>query len=114
MVRGFEKEEGFDYHKTFATMVKPMSYKALFAIISALDLEIEQLDIRTAFLYKTIDEKIFVKQPTNQKNGSNRVCLLNKALYILKQIPWIWFFTFRTFLKELSFSLLSANLTVFA
>ncbi len=32
-----------------------MSYKALFAIASALDLEIEQLDVRKAFLYGAID-----------------------------------------------------------
>ncbi len=50
VVRGFEQEESLDYHETFATVVKIMSYKAFFAIASALDLEIEQLDMRTAFL----------------------------------------------------------------
>ena len=33
------------------SVVKPMSYKALFAIVAALDLEIEQMDVTTAFLY---------------------------------------------------------------
>lgn len=46
-------------------MVKLMFYKALFAMASVFNLEIEQLDIQTAFLYKAIDEKIFVKQPTS-------------------------------------------------
>ncbi len=87
VVRGFEQEEGLDYHETFATVVKPMSYKALFEIASALDLEIEQLDVQTAFLYRAIDEKIFVEQPIGQKDGSSRVCLLNKALYGLKNRP---------------------------
>ena len=79
-MREFEQEENFDYHKTFATVVKPMSYKALFAIALALDLEIEQLDVQTAFLYGAIDEEIFVEQPTCQEDGSNCVCLLNKAI----------------------------------
>jgi hypothetical protein len=35
----------------FEDLVKPMSYKALFAIGAALDLEIEQMDVKTAFLY---------------------------------------------------------------
>ncbi len=83
-VRGFELEEGIDYHETFATVVKPMSYKALFAIASALDLEIEQLDVRTAFLYGAIDEEIFVEQPIGQEDGSSGTCLLIKALYGLK------------------------------
>lgn len=91
-----------------------MSYKALFAIASALDLEIEQLDVRTAFLYRNINEEIFVEQPTGQEDGSNRVCLLNKALYGLKQAPRIWFLTLATFLKELGFSSLLADLAVFA
>ena len=95
-------------------MVKPVSYKALFAIALALDLEIKQLDVRIAFLYGAIDEEIFVKQPTGQEDGSNRVCLLNKALYGLKQAPQIWFLTLATFLKELGFSPLSADLAVFA
>ena len=41
VVRGFEQEEGIDYNETFALVVKPMSYKALFAIAATLDLEIE-------------------------------------------------------------------------
>lgn len=45
VVREFEQEKSFNYHKTFATVVKPMSYKALFAIALAPNLEIEQLDI---------------------------------------------------------------------
>jgi hypothetical protein len=40
VVRGFEQIEGIDFHETFATVVKPMSYKALFAICAALNLEL--------------------------------------------------------------------------
>lgn len=114
MVKGFKQEEDFDYHKTFATVVKPMSYNTLFAIASALDLEIEQLDIRAAFLYWAIDEEIFVEQPTGQDDDKNRVCLLNKALYGLKQATRIWIFILATFINELGFSSLSVDLAVFA
>lgn len=40
-----------------------MSYKAIFAIAVALDLEIESLDMKTAFLYSNIDEEIYIEQP---------------------------------------------------
>jgi hypothetical protein len=46
--------EGLDYNETVATVVKPMSYKTLFAIAAALDLEIEQMDVKTAFLYEPL------------------------------------------------------------
>jgi hypothetical protein len=39
-MRGFEQEEGLDYNETFASVVKPISYKAMFAIAAVLDLEI--------------------------------------------------------------------------
>ncbi len=38
-----------------------MSYKAIFAIAVVLDLEIEQLDMKTGFIYGNIDEKIYVE-----------------------------------------------------
>ncbi len=91
-----------------------MFYKALFAIASAPDLGIEQLDVRTAFLYGAIDKEIFVEQPIGQEDGSSRVCLLNKALYGLNKALRIWFLTLTTFLKELGFSSLTADLAVFA
>ncbi len=86
-MRGFEQQYGIDYDETFASVVKPMSYKALFAIAAALDLEIHQMDVKTAFLYGDIDEEIFVEQPEGLGNGSDQVCKLNKALYGLKQSP---------------------------
>ena len=113
VVRGFEQRAGVDYHETFASVVKPMSYKTLFAIAAALDLEIEQLDVKTAFLYGNIDKKIYVEQPKGQEDGLKRVCLLNKALYGLKQAPRIWFFTLVLFLTDLRFFLFSADLAVF-
>ena len=64
-----------------------MSYKTLFAIAAALDLEIEQMDVKTAFLYGTLDEEIFIQQPEGFHDGMNRVYQLNKAIYSLKQSP---------------------------
>jgi hypothetical protein len=84
VVKGYEQQQGIDYADTFASVVKPMSYKALFAIAASLDLEIEQMDVKTAFLYGTLDEEIFVEQPEGLDDGTGRVCRLNKALYGLK------------------------------
>jgi hypothetical protein len=37
VIRGDQQKEGIDYTETFATVVKPMSYKLIFAIAAALD-----------------------------------------------------------------------------
>ncbi|KAI2707448.1 hypothetical protein CBS147333_9344 [Penicillium roqueforti] len=97
IVRGFTQEEGIDYDETFASVVKPMSYKALFAIGAALDLEIEQMDIKTAFLYRDIDHKIYVEQPHHMTDGTPRVYKLRRALYGL----------------NLGFELITADLGIF-
>lgn len=41
--------------------MKLISYKALFALAAALDMEIKQMDIKTAFLYGKVDEDIYVE-----------------------------------------------------
>ena len=91
VVRGFEQREGLDYYKTFTSVIKPMSYKLLFAIAAANDLKIEQMDVKTAFLYGDIDTEIYVEQPKGIKaiRESHKVYKLNKALYGLKQSPHV-------------------------
>ena len=113
VVRGFEQREGIDFNETFATVVKPMSYKALFALAAALDLEIEQMDVKTAFLYGQITEEIYVQQPTGLEDGTERVCKLRRALYGLKQAPRVWYNTLTDFLKDLGFISLIADLSVY-
>ena len=61
----------------------------IFAIAAALDLKIKQIDVKTAFLYRAINEEIYVKQLIGLEDRIKRVCYLNKALYGLKQSPRI-------------------------
>lgn len=114
VVKGFEQEQGSDYNDTFAAVVKPMSYKVLFALAAAFDWEIEQMDVVTAFLYGTVTEDVYVEQPHGFNDGDDdNICHLNKALYGLKQSPRIWYNTLTSHLKELGFKALSADLSVF-
>ena len=114
VVRGFEQREGIDFNETFASVVKPMSYKAIFALAAALDWELEQMDVKTAFLYGNVDEVIYVTQPTGfEASGKRKVCKLKKALYGLKQSPRVWYNTLAAYLKELGFEPIAADFSVF-
>ena len=64
VVKGFEQRYKLDYDQTFASVVKPMSYKIIFSLAAIHNWEIEHMDIKTAFLYGKIDEKVYVEQPT--------------------------------------------------
>ena len=61
VVRGFKQWKGLNYYKTFALVIKPISYKLLFVIAAANNFEIEQMDVKTAFLYGDIDTEIYME-----------------------------------------------------
>lgn len=69
MVKGFQQEES-SFMDTFARFVKPMSYKILFSIAASLDLDTEQMDVKTAFLNSPISENVYVEQPHGFEVGS--------------------------------------------
>jgi hypothetical protein len=72
-------------------VVKPISYKLLFALAVAYDLEIEQIDVKIVFLYGEIDADIYIEQPEGfcSKERPDQVCKLKKALYSLKQASYV-------------------------
>ncbi|KAM4060935.1 reverse transcriptase (RNA-dependent DNA polymerase) [Hirsutella rhossiliensis] len=112
---GYEQQEGIDYRysETFASVVRPESYRTIFAIAAAEDLEIEQMDVKTAFLYGDIDEEVYLEQPEGFEDGTGRVCRLKKAIYGLKQAPRIWFHTITKFLETLGYRPIAADVSVF-
>lgn len=56
-------------------------------IISFLNLDINQIDDKTAFFYKLINQLVYVEMPKGTTTNANQktVCKLHKALYGLKQ-----------------------------
>ncbi|GKG05294.1 putative ribonuclease H-like domain-containing protein, partial [Tanacetum coccineum] len=60
------------------------------------------MDVKSAFLYGTIDEEVYVSQPHSffDPDHSKKVYKVVKALYILHQAPTAWYATLSTFLKK--------------
>jgi hypothetical protein len=102
VVRGFEQEYGIDYNETFASVVRQKTYRSLFALAAIHDWEIEQMDVKTAFLYGPVNETIFVQLPPGYQQPG-KACKLRKALYGLKQAPRVWFQTLSKALAEFGF-----------
>ena len=55
VIKGNLQQYGVDYNQTFAAVVKPIAFRALFAIATYYNLEIKQMDIKTALLYGPIN-----------------------------------------------------------
>jgi hypothetical protein len=70
------------------------------AMVRTLDLELEQLDMKTAFLHENLEEWIYMSQPEGflDSKKEDYLCLLKKSLYRLKQFPRHWYKKFNTFI----------------
>ena len=93
-----------------------MAFCVLFAIAPFYDLDIDQMDVKTAFLYGLVNQLIYVKQPKNTetKETQDFVGQLHKALYGLKQSPRHWYKRLSTFLLEiLGFQQINADHSIF-
>nr|KYP60451.1 Retrovirus-related Pol polyprotein from transposon TNT 1-94 [Cajanus cajan]KYP60461.1 Retrovirus-related Pol polyprotein from transposon TNT 1-94 [Cajanus cajan] len=59
---------------------------AVSSLEATLNLEVEQTDVKTVFLYGGLEEEIYMKQPDGfqVKGKEDYVCRLRKSLYGLK------------------------------
>jgi hypothetical protein len=81
-------------------VVCPETLRLLMALcLESPDVEVEQLDVVTAFLYGSLDENIYMNTPRGQNMRSKVVHLL-KSLYGLKQAPRNWHEMIDKFLVE--------------
>jgi len=60
--KGYAQKEGIDYNEIFSHVVKHMSIRTLLVIAVQFDLELEQTDVKTAFLHGELEE-MYMKQP---------------------------------------------------
>jgi len=60
------------------------------------------MNVTTAFLYNPINQVVYVELPHSYEL-SDKVALLNKALYDLKQAPHLWYKTLHDLLMSLDF-----------
>ena len=56
VVKGFNQKRGFDFDEIFSPVVKMSSIRVVLGLAASLDLEIEQMDVKTAFLHGDLDE----------------------------------------------------------
>ncbi len=96
-------------------VVKPVAYKTLFGIGEKRGLTIQHMDVVTTFLYRFLDETIYIIQLTlfEVEGAEYKVDLLRKALYGLKQPPRVWYQTLSELLEKMGFKRTEADHGVF-
>ncbi|GKC86465.1 putative ribonuclease H-like domain-containing protein [Tanacetum coccineum] len=102
---GYTQEEGIDYDEVFAPVARIEAIRLLLAYASFMGFIVYQMDVKSAFLYGTIKEEVYVCQPPSFEDLQfpDKVYKVEKALYGLHQAPRAWYETLSTYLLENGF-----------
>ena len=60
IVKGFAQKKGIDFQEIFSPVVKMSSIRVVLGLIVSLDLELEQLDVKTTFIHGDLNEEIYM------------------------------------------------------
>ncbi|KAL2248336.1 UNVERIFIED_CONTAM: Retrovirus-related Pol polyprotein from transposon TNT 1-94 [Sesamum indicum] len=109
VVNGFQQRYGIDFTKVFTPIVKLTTIRLVLSMVAAENLELQQMDVKTAFLHEDLEEEIYMVQPEGYNGDDQQVCRLKKSLYGLKQAPRQWYRKFDNFMLEIGFSRCNAD-----
>ncbi|CAI7740223.1 unnamed protein product [Closterium sp. NIES-54] len=83
VIKGFQQTEGIDFQEVFAPVAKAPTLRLLLAAAALCGWKVEQMDVKTAFLYGVVEEEIYMKQPEEYDDGIGRLHQQVEALEAL-------------------------------
>ena len=115
VAQGYSQEAGVDYDEIYAPVARYNSIRTVLAIANALDFELHQMDIKTAFLNGKLDQEIYMAQPDAfvQEEHPNKVCKLNRSIYGLKQSARCWNLEIDSYLKSFGYVQSNADSSIY-
>ena len=113
VAQGFSQRPGFDFQETYASTLKWATLRAILAYAAIEDLEIESVDISSAFLNGEIDSEVYMRQPEGFPQGSpSQVLHLKNSIYGLRQSPRLWHKKLNSVLVSLGFKKIKSDASV--
>nr|GEY17678.1 retrovirus-related Pol polyprotein from transposon TNT 1-94 [Tanacetum cinerariifolium] len=87
VAQGHTQEEGINYEEVFAPVARIEAIRLFLAYASFMGFPVYQMDVKSEFLYGTIEEEVYVCQPPRFEDPKNpdKVYKVVKALYGLHQ-----------------------------
>ena len=92
ITQGFSQVKGVDYNKLFSPVVQFESMHLMLTLTALHNWYMMGVDVRTAYLYRKLDEEIYMCQPKGfiARGQESKVIHLKRALYGLKQAGLAW------------------------
>ena len=81
VVKGYRQTEGIDYFDIYSPVTRITSIRMQIDIAALYNLEIHQMDVKTAFLNGNLNEEIYMEQPEGfvVPGQEKKVCKLVKS-----------------------------------
>nr|GFA51571.1 putative ribonuclease H-like domain-containing protein [Tanacetum cinerariifolium] len=115
ITQGHIHEEGIDYEEVFASVARIEAIRLFLAYAFSMGFMVYQMYVKSAFLYETIEEEVYVCQHLGFEDPDHpdKVYKVVKALYGLHQAPRVWYETLANYLLENGFQRGKIDQTVF-
>ena len=75
IVKGFGQRKGIDFDKIFSPGVKMSSICTVLGLAASLYFEIENMNVKTNFLYSDLEKEIYMEQPEGFKVDGKKNCM---------------------------------------
>jgi hypothetical protein len=115
VTQGFSQVVGLDFRETFALVARLKVIRILLVFAASKRFKLYQMNVKSAFVNDIIQEEVYVRQPLGFENPkySDRVYKFLKTLYGLKQAPRTWYASFKMFLLEHGYVMVSVDNIIF-
>jgi hypothetical protein len=89
VANGYTQKEGEDFFNTYSPVARLTTIHVLVSLVASHGLLIQQMDVKTVFLNRELEEEIYMTQHDVfiVKGQKDKMCKLLKSLYGLKQAP---------------------------
>nr|GFB27816.1 putative ribonuclease H-like domain-containing protein [Tanacetum cinerariifolium] len=115
VAQGYTYEDGIDYDEVFAPVARIKAIRLFLAYASFMGFTVYQMDVKSSFLYGTIDEEVYVMQPPGFQDLEfpTKVYKVEKAMYGLHHAPRPWYGTLSKYLFTNGFQKGTIDQTLF-
>ena len=105
VAKGYTQKDGIDYKETFSPVSKKDSLRIIMALVAHYDLELHQMDVKTAFLNGDLEEEVYMDQPQGFETTGKEslVCKRKKSIYGFKQTSRQWYSKFNNTILSYGF-----------